>query len=199
MRLSSRARMRLWLGGLASAGVALTHFVAFLVANPDHAVRSDVLHETGHHYWPHFAALALGALVAGLVGFVADRVRGTPTRQPSELRRLYGFTVTRLALLQGLGFLYLEAGERLAVRGSFAGLLQEPAVVIGLVVQLLVALVAALLLVLFARVVDTLFARLRPRIRPPKVTVPVSVARVPRSALGFAAGGPSLRGPPLRS
>lgn len=189
--------MRLWLGGLASAGVAFSHFLAFLVAKPDHADRSTLLAETGHSYWPYFIALALGALVAGLVGFAAERVWGRPPGDRPGLRRMYGFTATRLVLLQVLGFLYLEAGERLAVHGSFASLFDEPVVLIGLVVQVVVALAAAALLILFARAVDGLRALLRPLARPPKeVVLPRGALSFPRPALRLAVGGRTVRGPP---
>lgn len=195
MRGDPHARMRLWLGGLAGAGVAVAHVLAFRVVSPDHAARSDLLHATGHRYWPYVAALALGGLVAGLVGFVADRVSADRRGHPG-IRRLYAFTASRLLILQTLGFLYLEAGERLVVDGSFTGLLQEPVVIIGLVVQAAVALVGALLVVLFAQVVDTIVAVLRPVVRPSKVATPRGALRSLGPRLRLATGGATLRGPP---
>ncbi len=189
--------MRLWLGGLSAAGVVLAHSLAFLVTTPDHGERSQLLHATGHRYWPHFAALALGALVAGLLGFVADRVWGDGAERRLSTRRLYAFTAPRLLLLHLVGFLYLEAGERLAVHGSFEGLLQEPVVVIGLLVQAVVALVAGFLLVLFARVVDHLVSLLRRSVRPPKMELPRGPLGFSRPRLRLAGAGPIPRGPPV--
>jgi hypothetical protein len=190
-----RPRTRLWLGALAAAGVAATHILAFLVAEPHPEVRREVLAATGHGYWD-FTAVVLGALVAGLVGFVAERVPGSPPHGGSERDRLWLFLATRLALLQALGFLGLEAAERLAGGDSVIGVLQEPVVLIGLVVQAAVAVVAALLLVLFAHFVERIYRLLQPVIRPPKVAVPHIALRTPRLHLGMATGGLTLRGPP---
>ncbi|HEX2031043.1 MAG TPA: hypothetical protein VHL78_06555 [Actinomycetota bacterium] len=194
VRPASHTRVRLWLGGLASAGVALSHFLAFLVATPDHAARSDLLSQTGHGYWPYFIAVALGALVAGLVGFAGERAWGEA--DGAGFRSLYRFTAIRLLVLQAVGFLLLEGAERLIVHGSLDGLLSEPVVIIGLLVQAAVALAGALLLVLFVRVVDRVRALFRRSARPPRVALPRGPLAFTPPPLPVAGGGPAPRAPP---
>ncbi len=194
MPVNSRGRPHLWLGALAAAGVGLTHVLAYFLTAPDPEARRELLEQTAHGYWSYASAIGLGVLVAGLSGFVISRVRQR-AEQPHGARALYFFIATRLMVLQGLGFLLLEASER-AVAGGLGDLLAEPVVLLGLAIQAVVAAIGALLLLLLARVVEaliqgapTLFARPASRIFAPVL----SFAR-PHTYAGV--GGAAPRAPP---
>jgi hypothetical protein len=194
MRRSLGIRIRLLLGAMAGGGVALAHVAAFRTAVPHEAERQAFLLSTGHGWWPVVLAVALAALVAGLVHVV---VRRSPPPGRSSPSRLFGHAACRLVPLQVGGFIVLEAVERV-VAGSGAGqLLQEPVFVIGLVLQVAVAVAAAILLAVVTKAVRALMSLLRPplrapvrdRFRPALPDVP------PRTRV--LAGGATLRAPPL--
>jgi hypothetical protein len=193
VQMPIRLRTRLWLGGLAAAGVMVAHVLAFWLAVPNPVRREHLLEETGHGAWPMLVALALGALVASLAGFAGSRLKEERLAPTAVLVR---GTVTRLIALQVAGFIVLEAFERLAVGHGLAELLSEPVMAIGLVAQVVVALAGAILLALFARLVDRLALLLRPILRAPRVLLPGDALgfSVPRSR--FVAGAAIPRGPP---
>ncbi|MGH2747079.1 MAG: hypothetical protein ACRDKB_04035 [Actinomycetota bacterium] len=185
-------RMRAWLGGLALGGAAAAHALAYVVAVPDPHQREAVLHATaGHGYWIAFVPVAVGALVAGLCGLIlsADG-RATAT---SLFRR----TAARLVPLQVFGFVAIEVTERAFTGTGPWEVLQEPAVLIGIVLQALVALVGAGLLVAFRAAIDRLRgSRRRPASLPwsPPLSFVTQHLGPPASP---AAGGAGLRGPPV--
>ncbi len=194
MPVVGRGRPRLWLGALAAAGVGLTHALAYFLTAPDAEARRELLEQTAHGYWSYASALGLGLLVAGLSGFVISRVKERATR-PEGTRALYFFIATRLLVLQGLGFLLLEASER-AVAGGLGELLAEPVVLLGLCIQAAVAAVGAVLLLLLSRLVDALIETtatlfLRPASR---ILGPVPTFDQPHTYA--AAGGATPRAPP---
>jgi hypothetical protein len=191
MRSGPRLRTRLWLGALAFAGVAFAHGLTYFLVSPDAGERERLLVSTGHGYWPFVMPLALGALVSALAGFVAGR---RAARAPPE--RLYRRTAFRLAVIQSLGFVLLEAGERIVAHASAESLVSDPFLLIGITVQICLGLASALLLVVVARVLQRFSDRPRP-IRPAKVTQPRGARRVAAPRLGVASGGATLRGPPL--
>jgi hypothetical protein len=188
-----RLRTRLWLGGLATAGVVVAHVLAFWLAAPNPVRREHLLEATGHGAWPIVVALTLGALVACMAGFAAGRVREERRAPPAVLVR---GIVTRLVILQVAGFVLLEAIERLAIGHDLTELLSEPVMAIGLVAQIVVALAGAILVALFAHIVDRLALLLRPIPRAPRVLLPGDALdfSVPRSRLVTGAAIP--RGPP---
>jgi hypothetical protein len=192
-RMPIRLRTRLWLGGLAAAGVVVAHVLAYWLAAPNPVRREHLLEATGHGAWPILVALTLGALVASMAGFAAGRVREARRAPPAALIR---GTVTRLVTLQVVGFVLLEALERLAIGHDLTELLSEPVMAIGLATQVVVALAGAILLALFARLVDRLALLLRPILRAPRVLLPGDALgfSVPRSR--FVAGAAIPRGPP---
>jgi len=188
-----RLRTRLWLGGLAAAGVVVAHVVAFWLAAPNPVRREHLLETTGHGAWPIVVALTLGALVACMAGFAAGRLREERRAPPAVLVR---GIVTRLVILQVAGFVLLEAIERLAIGHDLTELLSEPVMAIGLVAQVVVALAGAILLALFAHLVDRLAILLHPIPRAPRVLLPGDALNfsVPRTR--FETGAAVPRGPP---
>ena len=190
-----RTGTRLWLGGLAAGGVAVAHVLAFLLVAPDPARRAAMLEATGHGAWPLVVSLAVGSLVAGLAGFAVGRTRGADVPQ----RSLFGGILLRLTVLQVVGFVVLEALERVARHplSEVPSLLAEPVVLIGLVLAAVVAVIGAALLVLFAVLIDRLFVLLRTLPRAPRALVAVGLADDPPPRLRIVKGSVWLRGPPL--
>jgi hypothetical protein len=190
-----RLPTRLWLGGLAAGGAALAHVLAFMVAAPDPLRRQELLEATGHGAWPLVVSLAMGALVAALSGFAVTRIREPHT----PLRMLFRGTLARLLVLQVVGFVLLEAFERLARDEplELLGLLGEPVVLIGLVAAAVTAAVGAALIVLFAGLLDRLITFLRSLPRAPRALAPVGLADIAPPRIRTVMGSVSLRGPPL--
>ena len=194
MVLGGRRNLRrsLWLPGVALGGVWTTHVVAYLLASPDPHERDALLGATGHGYLSIAGPLAASVLIAGLVGFVVDRLRrsdGTSSVTFVEL-------AARLIALQVLSFLGLEITERL-VQGAPFGALFQPVVVIGVVLQVVSACVAAIVLFALGRAVELVLRARRgaPRRAPEPLPRPTIFVPVRRSVL--AAGGRTPRGPPL--
>lgn len=121
---SETMRMR-WLPTLVlvPAGMALGHVGGYGLAYPDAEVRRAVL--AGHGYLPPVAVAALVLAVAVIVGAAVAERRGRPV--PVSLLLLTG---AQTAL-----FVALEAVERLIHGGQVHGLLGDPAIWLGLVVQ----------------------------------------------------------------
>lgn len=194
-----RLRTRLWLGGLAAGGVAVAHILAFLLAAPDPFRREQLLETTGHGGWPLLVTVAMGALVVALAGFAVGRLRDPRQVRPAPL---YLGTARRLVIMQVVGFLLLEAGERLATGKGLAGLSGLPlesVIAIGLVAQVLVALAGAMLLALLDRVVDGLVRLFRQTARAPRSLVPRGVSDIQVPLVRIASGPANLRGPPRRT
>lgn len=196
MRASSHMRSQLWLGGVAMAGVVLAHVLAYFAAAPHRHGEEILLQSSGHRHWAVVAALALGALVASLIWFTSQATRPESVWSLGA-RAFFVSTARRLILLQVSGFVLLEASERLLFGAGFGQVFAEPVVLIGIVLQVVSALGAAGLLVVFARTLDRLCGRssaarfgAAPGPRPRVCVLP------PRFLL--AAGGATLRGPPLR-
>ena len=135
------------------AGVVFAHVLAYFMAAPHRNGREMLLRASGHRHWAVVAAIALGALVAGLIWFTTLATR--PDRVWSlGARAFFVSTARRLVLLQVGGFVLLEASERLLFGAGFGQVLAEPVVLIGVVLQVVSALAAAGLLVIFARTLD---------------------------------------------
>jgi hypothetical protein len=190
-----RLPTRLWLGGLAAGGAALTHVLAFMVAAPDPVRRGRLLEETGHAAWPAIVSVALAALVVALARFAVGRIHRSDRLPPGAVWRL---TAGRLMVLQILGFVALEAVERLASGHGLGQLLGEPVVIIGVALQILVALGSAALLVLLAHLVERLTGLLRTLPRAPRALGHPGAwdGILPRPRL--VAGPVNPRGPPRR-
>lgn len=181
--------------GAVGAGLALSHWLAYLIAVPHAHERARLLEHTGHGYWPVAAAVAAAL---GLVALVVTGARAVAQARDADVgqQRLCQL-VTRLARVQLPAFVLLEATERLAsgaVDLDFA--LQAPFLV-GLGLQLILATVLGVFLSRFARAAARI-ARILLRGKLPGRThglqLPAQPAAMPARLLGLAAVG--VRGPP---
>lgn len=174
---------RQWVAALCVPfGVVASHAIAYLLAHPGGADRARALGSMHAHLGPLAvvgAITMLAALVAAAgAGYRAGRVP---------------VTVAGLAACQVVVFAVMEMGERVAAGEDAAAAVREPALWIGVVVQLGVAGVARWLL----RVGEVVGAAIRAR-RPRRRERP-AVDRVP-VLRGVGRRAPltpwSRRGPP---
>jgi hypothetical protein len=180
--------------GMAGVGILLAHWLAYLVAVPNAALRSAVLAHTGHAYWgvavkgaSAFAVVAVAAMLARIVGW------SLPGADPG-LR--FGALVARLAALQVGVFAAMEVAERIAAHVPVTTDLGAT-FALGIGLQVLVALAGALLLVWLGRVAVRLVRAIRNAtlpVRRPPLLVGAPVVAHPPAVLSFGAAG--LRGPP---
>lgn len=169
----------------------LAHFLAFWLAAPDAHNRAHLLSSTGHSHWIYVAGAGFFGGVLAMAGFIRSCVEAHATA--SGLTR---YAVARLAPFQVVAFVLLEMVERASSGHGLLATLVEPAVLIGIILQLLVAIAGAVLLRAVARVVETLRARALPaRLRESGHRFLVRFIHVPR--LRLDAAGFTLRGPPL--
>ena len=188
-------RMRLSIGLIAGAAMLGSHWLAYVLAAPDGHARAHLLQVTGHGYWPLATALAIAGIVAGLLGFVGQRLSADPDVSSSRAN-IFRLALPRALALQVGGFFALELLERVIV-GHAVGLstMLESTFVIGIAAQLAAALLAAILLVGVAYVVERLVARTAARKRSSTLAASlISLVAAPR--LLPATGGLTLRGPP---
>jgi hypothetical protein len=176
------------IGGIAWSGVVLGHLVAYLVAYPGEAERSAHLAQTGHGSFPLLLISALAAIPAILSLLAVRVIRGDRTRPLLP-------TAVLLAAIQVPAFLAMEFFER---GMSFDRMVLEPAVLGGLVIQVLVAVISALLVKTFARAVVALTSRLwrLSRQAPAKLLAPAPDHRPQRLVFLISA---RHRAPPLTS
>lgn len=137
------------IGGLAWSGVVLGHLLAYVLAHPAEAERSARLATSGHGSFPLLLISALAGIPAVLSLLAVRVIRGH--RSPALLPIAIG-----LAAIQVPTFLAMEFFER---GMSFQRMLLEPAVVIGIGIQVLVAFISAVLVRTFVRAVEALAAR----------------------------------------
>lgn len=126
-----RVRAAWWSGAFAFAGIVAAHALTYQVVDHGHGARHALLDEL----------FGLTAAAAVLVAFV---VRTARSAGPGPL------PVRHLALAQVVGWLLVEGLERLA---AGHGALVDPALLLGLLVQVVVAVVGVVLLRLVAEVV----------------------------------------------
>jgi hypothetical protein len=158
MRFMARIRL-LAIGGLAWSGVALGHLFAYLLAHPGEAERSARLASSGHGSFPLLLISALAVIPAVLSLLAVRVIRGD--RSPALLS-----IAICLAAIQVPTFLALEFFER---GMSFERMLLEPAVVMGLVIQVLVAFISSVIVRTFVRAVGSLIARRSRLPRKPRI------------------------------
>jgi hypothetical protein len=182
---------------LTAGGCVAAHALAYrLVAGPAHE-RANLLALTGHGYLG-YVPLVLGVLVAVLVvalGIaVAEAARGSSCPRPSP-RAFF--------MLPLVGFVVQEHAERFVHDGGLsAATLLEPALAVGILLQLPFALAVFLVaraLLAVAEVVGKALAAapaLRPLGSAARHVSPgtADLARIPVLALGYPE-----RGPPSRS
>lgn len=173
----------------------MAHALAYLVARPNPHQHDALLNSTGHENFGLFTALALGLLAAGLVRLATGRAWGPQAKAAGE--KLFMPALPRLLALQLTGFLLLEAAERVYAGLDPAHVFAEPAVLLGLILQLGAALIGAGLLVLFAKTFQRLFGGRRSALNRSASPVSCPVIRLVPHRFEVATGGGSLRGPPF--
>lgn len=145
------------LAGIASAGVVVGHCLAYLLAYPPARARAAYLSSTGHGSFDRLVPIAaVGALVAAIL--LARRALAGGDAPPAPV------TAAHLAAIQLPAFALLEAAER---GFSWTAAATDPAVAVGLVLQVLLALGSALLVAPFVRAVRRIAGR---RVRLPQPT-----------------------------
>lgn len=175
------------LAGVALSSGVLGHLAAFVLTYPRGSIRGNRLAATGHGSfdWILLAALVSIPLVLFLVARLAMREsEGFGVRE----------TARRLAAIQVSAFLLLELLER---QLSIAHTVADPAVLIGLMVQVLLASLAAALLAGLVGGLRAVVTRLRPHGRVPMFTRPVRPAlRIRAASLVFLIAS-RRRAPPV--
>jgi hypothetical protein len=142
----------------AWTAMILGHLLAYVVAYPDDRTRHLHLALTGHA-WMGLAVASLAATIPALL--VLQAIRATRDRPGGPVSWL-----PRLVVAQAVGFVLVELVER---HLSLVEMATDPAVLLGLVAQVLVALVAATVLHAFGRAVVAVASRSRhPPIRDPR-------------------------------
>lgn len=189
MRMSPSWRPRILLGGLACAGIAGAHTIAYWVVTPNPHEHASLLSSTGHSYWPYFVAVAIGGLIATFVGASFEE-----RRRPGSARGPLS-TFFLLTVLQLVGFGGLETIER-AFAGGLDGLATDPSVLLGLALQVVVAAIGTGLLSGLVRAVRWLQQRCIPEKRS-TIAVLGSATAVVSPPLSMSRSGFSWRGPPV--
>lgn len=186
--------MRRWsfAAALATAwsGVVVGHLLAYAAVDPDPYARHRHLLATGHGSF-HVPVHSLAFVVPAALLFTALR---------AVLRPDYALTTgDRRGLLTGLTavqvplFLLLECLER---GFSVGAALADPAVLVGVVVQLLVATASTVLLVGLSRTVTGVLAASTGASRPGRALVSLPTEREWGTRPTFLAG-PPRRAPPV--
>lgn len=186
-------RKRLSLAGPAGAGIVVAHWVAYATSAGDAHEHAHMV-AGAHRFFPYVAAIALGSLVFALSRFVTSLVGSRPDLAgPSSFVHLW----SRLAYLQVIGFLALEALERtLFVHGPSPTMLLEKPVVIGFILQVVVGAISALLLLALAHVIDLVVHKPAPRETSDEI-VTWFASQIARPHIDLGTGSLTLRGPPL--
>jgi hypothetical protein len=181
---------------LLIAGVLAGHSLGYRWAVSDPQARAHLLSESGHTYFsylPLVLAVGLTMAVAALAVRVRSAARGL---------RVESSPPWLLALLPPIAFLAQEVLERLLATGHVhAGALLEPAVVIGLALQLPIAVIALGLAWLLAEGADAVGRTLggRPPAQVAGLLFSAPVVPVLTPARSVVARGWSERGPPTHS
>jgi len=154
-------------------GLFAGHELGYRLALPNPEERAHMLGQSGHGYFL-YAPYAVATLVAIAVVGLSLRVRAAISSRPRPTRS-WAF-----ALLPPLGFVLLEAGERLRHGELALATITAPEVLAGLAFQLPFALAALLVARLLARLADAVGVALRPL--PPPSLRSRFVALVPAGA-----------------
>lgn len=167
---------------LVPFGVVASHTISYLLAHGEGADRARALGDFHGHLVPFALIGGLGVLAALLAACDAG-YRGTRLQ----------FTVGQLAAAQVAAFALMELGERVASGAGVDAALGEPAVWIGLILQLGIAWLARLLVQVGERAGEHFAARREPPERPSALQWrPRLLDAVPRPPLTPM----SRRGPP---
>jgi hypothetical protein len=177
--------------GVASGGVLLGHWLAYLIVDPVTSTRDAVLGSTGHAYLSAADRLGLAVTLSALGAvFLRRMIHGDDVLLPV---RAVG---TRLAGFQVTAFLAMEVAERLAARVPLGQLAHGPLVPVGIAAQIAMATLGALVVFTLCRAADRAAAVLGSAIPPPRIlsagVAVIPAARPARIAVPVATG----RGPP---
>lgn len=181
-----------------AAGVLIAHWMAYLLAFPDAAVRAEVLAHAGHGYW----SLAVkGVVVLAAAGSAAVLVRAFWEREAAEARitwlERWSSLSARLAWLQVGGFLVLEVSERAVAGMGGRSLLVGPVLAVGLALQVLVAGIGALALLCLGRSAARMVAAARTPARMGLARPRIGEAGPAHRGTLVLAGASGVRGPPI--
>jgi hypothetical protein len=161
-----RTRVALIAGAAAWVGIVLGHLLSYVVVYPETGLRQDHLAATGHG-WVTLAGLSLAVAIPAALGLTA----AASLKMSAPFR--VGALASRLALLQAASFAALELAERGFDAAAAAA---DPAVVAGIVLQVVVAALAAMVIAVVSRTVRAVAARLRrpERTRERRAAAPVT-------------------------
>jgi hypothetical protein len=176
-------------------GELVGHSLAYRIVAPDASKREVLLEQTGHAYLAYLHpvfGICLALVLAALAQRVIAGSRGLPARSiPSRW----------FALLPSVAFLLQEYTERLAYHGHIVwGTVTEPAVAIGVLLQIPCGIAILLALRLLLRVAHRAGVLLAARSRPRPVrlrSTAVQPRRIDRPSLVALARGAAERAPPL--
>lgn len=189
MRTSVGGRERIYLALLGFAGTLAAHSIAYWLVAPDPHHHASLLLSTGHGYWGVVTPLAMGLAVAGIAGALISR-SGAAAR--------FSFVAARAVALQLVAFLAMETIERATVGGSLA-VIQEPVVLVGLAVQMMIALAIAGLLLVLTRSLDSpMESGVLPLPEVGRSQLVTTNTQTP-SSIELRYGGALLRAPPATS
>jgi hypothetical protein len=172
------------------------HSLGYRWAVADPHARAHLLEESGHGYFtyaPLLIAVGFTLVAAALAARIHAAAHGD---------RLGGSPPWLFALLPPVAFVVQELAERLLHSGHVhVGTLAEPAVLIGLMLQLPLAVIALGLAWLLAQAADQLGEALaeRPRDRLAGISLPSPAEDPLLPAFAVSTQGWSQRGPPFRS
>jgi hypothetical protein len=179
------------LGAAAFVGFVGAHVLDYALLYADPIRRSGVLQRTGHSYFGKAIEFAIAAAVLSAIGSFAFGLlhpgRGS--------RRAAWRTAVTLALIQGGGFIAVEAAERVIAGAPTAQMTRV--VVLGVIIQAVVATITAFILSLLeraGRVVARALTHKHPVEQPAAVTWRPREAARPKTLL-LQRGSP--RAPPL--
>ena len=192
MKGSRGPRPAIWLAVLAFAGLVAGHWFSYLIVAPSAHARQELLEATGHGSHDLLVTLGLAAGVAALIAMVASHLRNREASRSTRPVR----SALWLWLIQTVGFVALEASERVHGLHELSTLIHEPAFLVGLLAQAVVALVAAFVIWALRATVDAILRLLcLPSSREEPLPAPLRVRAYIRSSVARAAW--NLRGPPV--
>lgn len=173
---------------LTAMGVVVTHAVSYLLSYPRASARREALE--GH---AHLDFAGPGLVVLGLATAVALSIAAGRTQRPA---RQLGISRRSLIVCQLVGFAGLEAVERVDTLGQLAN---EPAVLLGVVLQIPAAWILFRSISLGALIVRQIALGVQPawyrRVRPCRTE---ALFCAPVHVLAIELLPISRRGPPSR-
>jgi hypothetical protein len=145
---------------LAWVGVVAGHLVAYLLTYPTQSVRHVHLELTGHSWMGLARGSLLGAIPVVVLAVVVLALRPGSTSGAALVPRLLAIQLPAFAMIEVLE------------RGSVAGAASDPAVFVGMVLQVVLAVVAAWLFDLLTRAVRAVVRILERRTRARSSSAP---------------------------